>query len=290
MLTACTTIKTNKSNAVKTFDFEAHRGGRGLMPENTIVAMKNAVKMDMVQTLEMDVVISKDKQVVVSHDPYFSAAITTTPSGTYLTAKEAVKTILYTMPYDSILRYDVGMKPYPNFPQQQKTPAYKPLLADLVDTVESLARSLHRTIHYNIEIKSTSATDNINHPEPDAFVRLVIPVLQQRKVLDRVVIQSFDIRPLKLIHQLYPAIAISLLVDKDVAVKIGEQINKLGFTPYIYSPVSTTVTQQMIDECHKRKMRIIPWTVNSKEEIKKMIDLGVDGLISDYPDLFVQFK
>jgi glycerophosphoryl diester phosphodiesterase len=100
------------------FDKEGHRGSRGLMPENTIPAMLKAIDLG-VTTLEMDAVISRDKQVVVSHDPYFNADITTTPEGGQLTKAEASSRLLYRMDYDSIKKYDVGLKPHPGFPRQQ---------------------------------------------------------------------------------------------------------------------------------------------------------------------------
>jgi len=287
---ACASPKKNNMNVPEPFDFEAHRGGRGLMPENTIGAMLNAISMEKVVTLEMDVHITKDGLVVVSHDPYFNSLITTTPEGKYLTVQEAQKTILYQMNYADIKKYDVGMKPHPDFPRQQKTAAHKPLLTDLIDAAEAAAKTKGRTIQYNIEIKSKKATDNINHPEPEAFVEKLVTVLKQKNILARAVIQSFDPRPLQVLHKDYPAIQTSFLVDKNGGDNVQEQINKLGFTPAIYSPIFSIVTQQVVDACHQNKMKIVPWTANTKEEIQKMVDMGVDGIISDYPDLFTQIK
>src|SRR4051794_38688391 len=109
----------SQSKSVSKLDLQAHRGGRGLMPENTIPAMENAIDLG-VTTLEMDVVISKDNKVVVSHDPYFNEIITTTPEGAFLTKDSAPRYLLYLMPYDSIKKFDVGSKPHPDFPRQQK--------------------------------------------------------------------------------------------------------------------------------------------------------------------------
>src|ERR1043165_717090 len=125
----------NKENPEQTsFDLEGHRGCRGLMPENTIPAMIRALDLG-VTTLEMDVVISSDRKVVVSHEPWFESDITTKPDGTFLTPAEAIGYNLFRMDYDSIKKYDVGMKPNPRFPQQQKMKAIKPLLSDLLDSV-----------------------------------------------------------------------------------------------------------------------------------------------------------
>jgi glycerophosphoryl diester phosphodiesterase len=290
VIVACASVKKNSMVTATAFDFEAHRGGRGLMPENTIAAMLNAISMKDVMTLEMDVHITKDGLVVVSHDPYFNHLITTTPEGKYLTAQEAQKTILYQLTYADIKKYDVGKKPHPDFPRQQKIAVYKPLLTELVDAAETEAKAKERTIHYNIEIKSKKATDNINHPEPELFVEKLVAVLKQKNILDRCVIQSFDPRPLQVLHKNYPKIKTSFLVDKEGGDKVLEQLGKLGFTPDIYSPTFSTVSQQVIDVCHTAKMKIVPWTVNTKEEIQKLVDMGVDGIISDYPDLFSQVK
>lgn len=268
-------------------DLQAHRGGRGLMPENTIAAMKHAIDLGTVTTLEMDVLISKDGKVVVSHDPYFNAAITTTPGGRYLDAKEAPKTLLYTMPYDSIKKYDVGLKPHPDFPRQHKQAAIKPLLADLVDAVEQYAGS--RKMYYNIEIKSKEKTDGINHPGVEEFVSRVMDVLRQKHILDRVTIQSFDPRPLNLLHRQYPSLKTSFLADKD-AGKLDEQLAKLDYTPAIYSPALATVTKEMVEKCHDKNIRVVVWTVNKLEDMQRMIALGADGIISDYPDLFAELK
>jgi glycerophosphoryl diester phosphodiesterase len=287
---ACAPVKKNNSSAMPTFDFEAHRGGRGLMPENTIPAMRNAVGMEKVQTLEMDVVITKDGQVLVSHDPYFNANITTTPEGKYLTAAEGQKLILYQLNYNEIKKYDVGIKPHPDFARQQKIAAQKPLLADLVDAAEAEAKARNRTIHYNIEIKSKKTTDNTHHPEPAIFTEKLIAVLKEKNILERCIVQSFDMRPLQELHKKYPAVKTSFLIDKDGGDKVDEQLAKLGFTPTVYSPVYTIVTQAVIDACHRNKMQIVPWTVNTKEEIQKLVDMNADGVISDYPDLFNAIK
>ena len=118
------------------FDKEGHRGCRGLMPENTIPAFIKAVDLN-VTTLEMDAMITKDKKVIISHDPYFNHDITTKPDGSYLNPAEEKSYTLYNMNYEDVLKYDVGMKPNPHFPQQQKLPAVKPLLSSVIDSVEA---------------------------------------------------------------------------------------------------------------------------------------------------------
>src|SRR4249920_1281485 len=148
------------------FDTQGHRGCRGLMPENTFPAMKTALDLG-VTTLEMDVVITKDKKVVLSHEPFFNHEITTKPDGTYVTEPEEKSLNIYKMDYEEVKRYDVGMKPHPRFPQQQKIKVFKPLLSDLLDSVQHYMTTSKRPMPYfNIETKSAPSTDNLYHPEP----------------------------------------------------------------------------------------------------------------------------
>lgn len=265
--------------------FEAHRGGRGAMPENTIEAMKYAIDIKEVTTLEMDVCISKDNKVVVSHDVYFNSNFTTTPEGEYFSKEEQLKYTLYSMTYDSIRKYDVGLKPHPEFPNQRKFKAVKPLLVDLIDSCENYAKSKKRSLFYNVEIKSKESGDTKYHPSPEDFVDLVIGALKKKKILKRTVIQSFDIRPLQIIHQKYPNVKLSYLVFKK-SQGVEAMVKKLGFTPTTYSPDYSIVNAEMIKFCHENKMKIVPWTVNTAEEINRLLTMGVDGVISDFPELF----
>ena len=262
---------------------QGHRGTRGLMPENTIQAMKKALDIG-VETLELDVIISKDKQVVVSHDPYMSADITTKPDGTPVTADEQKSINLYQLTYDQIKKYDVGSKKHPQFPEQQNFRAYKPLLAELIDSVDAYAKAKKLPMpRYNIEIKMSPQTDSVYNPGPAEFVRLVMPICQQ-KLGNRYNIQSFDARPLQLIHKQYPSVTLAYLTANPKTV--AENLTALGFTPNIYSPYYKTVTNETVTFCHDKKMQIIPWTVNTKPEIESLVKLGVDGIITDYPNLF----
>lgn len=287
LVLACTGPKRTREWRSIKFDKEGHRGARGLMPENTIPAMYAAID-EGVNTLELDLHISKDKQVVVSHDPYFNELITTTPEGKFLSKEESRKRLLYNMNYDSIRKYDVGLKPHPDFPHQQHIAVYKPLLASLIDSSEFYARAKRRTIGYNVEIKSKEQTDLINHPAIPEFVDLVVTVLQQKKITGRTIIQSFDLRPLQYLHRRYPQLQTSLLLEAKEKGSVNDFVKLLGFTPSVISPNLALVTQEFVDDCHKLNIRIIPWTVNKLEDMKRLKSLGVDGIITDYPNLFNQ--
>lgn len=268
------------------FDTQGHRGCRGLMPENTIPAFLTAIDM-MVTTLEMDVVITKDKKVVVSHDNYFTHEITTKPNGDTVTKAEEKSLNIYQMTYDEVKKYDVGLKPHPRFPQQQKMKAYKPLLADMEDSIVRHMMTMKRPpIYYNIETKCSPGGDDVYHPNPAEFVELLMDVIKEKDLTRFATIQSFDIRTLQYLHDHYPEIHTSLLVEDEKPFAL--QLKALGFIPTIYSPDYKLATPLLVKQCHDAGIQIIPWTVNDKAEMNRLKSLGVDGIISDYPNLFFE--
>ena len=218
------------------FDKQGHRGCRGLMPENTWPAMKKALDLG-VTTLEMDVVFTKDKKVVLSHDQWFSEEITTKPDGTYMGPREERKFNIYWMTYEDVKTFDVGMKPHPRFPQQQKMKAVKPLLRDIMDSVKEYMMTSKRPFpYYNIETKTNPEFDGVFHPKPEEFVDLLMGVIREKGIEDHVIIQSFDFRTLQYLHQKYPSIKTAMLIEEDDKRGLDEQLKALGFIPTIYSP------------------------------------------------------
>jgi len=267
-------------------DIQGHRGGRGLMPENTILAMRRALALG-VTTLEMDAAISQDKQVVLSHDPYMNADFVYRPDGQPLTKEQGKALRLYSLPYAEIRRYDVGSHGNPKFERQQKLRTYKPLLAEVIDSAEAYAQRTHRPApFYTIETKTTPAGDGTNHPAPDEFVRLLLAVIAQKGVQSRVIIQSFDPRTLEVVHRAQPQLRTALLVDNPDG--LAKNLQRLSFTPSIYSPAYKLVTPALVQACHQQRMQVIPWTVNTPAEAASLLQQQVDGLITDYPDLLKQ--
>jgi glycerophosphoryl diester phosphodiesterase len=277
----------SKGLVLPAFNKEGHRGTRGLMPENTIPAMQKAIDFD-VNTVEVDVVISKDKKVVISHDIYFHPDISTTPEGNTLTKKEAEERLLYSMNYDSIRKYDVGLKPHKDFPQQQKIAAHKPLLAELIDSTDAYARSKRKDVIYNIELKANAAWVGTKQPPVEELVDLTMQVINEKKLEHRCYLQSFDFRAMQVIHRKYPYMTTAILISGGERRTLDQQLEALGYIPEMYSPSYTLVTAGLVEDCHKKGMKIIPWTVNTIEDMKKMKQLGVDGIITDYPNYFSQ--
>jgi len=268
------------------FDKEGHRGCRGLMPENTIPAFLKAIDLN-VTTLEMDAVITKDSQVIISHEPFFNHEITTKPNGDTVKENEERSLNIYQMNYAEVLTYDVGLKPHPRFPQQQKMHAVKPLLKDVIDSAEAyILLQKKPPVFYNIETKCSPDGDGIYHPKPAAFVELIMGVIKQKKIETRVIIQSFDIRSLQYVHEHYPSVNTSLLIEDSDKRPFAQQLKLLGFIPTIYSPDYSLITPLLVKQCHDTGIRLIPWTVDDKIEIEKLKNLGIDGIITDYPNFF----
>ena len=263
-------------------DIQGHRGCRGLMPENTIPAMRKALDLG-VTTLEMDIAISQDKQVLLSHDPFMNAGFVYRPDGQPIAKAEEKALKIYQMPYAEIRRYDVGSHGNPKFPRQQKLLTYKPLLAEVIDSAEAYARRKKRPApFYNIETKTTPAGDGSNHPAPEEFVRLLLAVVQAKDIQSRVIIQSFDPRTLEVVHRTQPALRTALLVEN--ADGLEANLARMSFLPTIYSPTYKLVTAELVQACHQHRMQVIPWTVNTAAEAAHLKSLLVDGLITDYPD------
>ncbi len=266
------------------FDKQGHRGSRGLMPENTIPAMLRAIDLG-VTTLEMDVVITSDKKVLLSHDAHFNPLITTPPDGRLITKQNQDSFTIYQMTYEQIRRFDVGLKPYAAFPKQQKIAVTKPLLSDVIDSVEHYIKSKGlKPVFYNIETKSSPKGDHILHPAPEEFVSLLMGVVNAKGIASRTIIQSFDFRTLQVLHRTHPDIHLAALVENTSS--LDSNLRSLGFVPFIYSPHYRLVNDELIRQCHARNMKIIPWTVNEKAKIDSLRRSGVDGVITDYPDLF----
>ena len=268
----------NAISSQTTFDIEGHRGCRGLYPENTIVAFLEAVKLG-VNTLEMDVVVSKDGKLVVSHDPTINCEICNYCND----EKDKKEFRIYHLDYDFIKTIDCGSKMNEKFPEQKKMFASKPLLSDVIDTVEKYIQQNHLPpVQYNIETKSTVEGDDLDHPKPAVFAKLLYDMLKQKSILNKSIIQSFDPRTLQVIHQIDVKTTTALLIaDID---SFDKNIQQLGFTPTIYSPNVMLVNEKLIEKCHAQKIKIIPWTINDLEKMLKLKQLGVDGIITDYPD------
>lgn len=288
---ACGSLSSSQKRKMQdesfpTFSYEGHRGARGLYPENSIGAMKTAIDLPKVTTLEMDCHITKDKKVVVYHDHYLNPKFVQYTNGEPLSGKDN-KGIIYEYNYADLAQFDIGSKFYEDYPEQQNTPTSIALLSDLIEEAEAYAKEKRDTpMFYNIETKSQRGKDNECHPGPEEFSDLLLKIMIDKGIASRTVIQSFDKRTIQYINRKYPQVKTSYLIGGNNKKNITELVDELGYTPFIISPHYSLVTPPFIKEAHNAGIKVVPWTVNNKEEIQKLEALQVDGIISDYPNLF----
>ena len=263
------------------FDVQGHRGARGLLPENSVAGFLHAVDLG-VTTLEIDVVIAGDSTVVVSHEPWMLETICSDQDGMPITDGRSHN--IFQMSYESVAEYDCGIRGHPDFPRQQEQPAIKPRLTDVIEAVESHTTQQEiAPVRYNIEIKSRPEWDGTFTPPPPVFARLVHHALVANGVLDRVTIQSFDMRSLQAARTIDTTWRLALLVSTNA--NLPSLLDQLGFTPQVFSPNYRLVDASLVEATHDRGMLLIPWTVNELSDMVRLKALGVDGLITDYPDL-----
>ncbi|MCB4807610.1 glycerophosphodiester phosphodiesterase [Tamlana sp. 62-3] len=266
----------------KKVEVQGHRGERGHSPENTLIGFKNAI-LKGVDVIELDVVISKDKKVVISHEPYMSSLYVLTPQGDSISKAEEKQYNLYQMTYDSIKTFEVGLKGNIKFPEQKRIKAYKPLLSEVIDSIEAFVSANKLTpVGYNIEIKSVPSQYGVYQPKPSVMVDLVMQVLNTKTIAGKWNIQSFDPAILNEMHEKYPDVTLAYLVSKG---DFKENLKLLNFTPNIYSPNYKLIkTKTVVDAIKAKNMKLIPWTVNDSIAISEQIHFGVDGIITDYPE------
>lgn len=256
------------------------------MPENTIAGMLAAIDLG-VTTLEFDVVITGDSQVLLSHEPYFNPDITITPDGKYLTEREGLELNIFRMSYEQIKTYDVGLKPHPKYPLQIKLPTCKPLLNDLVTTVENyIAQNNLAKVIYNIEVKSSAAYDNNYHPAPSEYADLILESINNNDIKNKVILQSFDHRILQELNKKSADMKFAMLISATDKMPVSDHIARLGFTPAYIAAQHSIINDEFVRTVRKNNARILAWTVNEISRIIELMKMNVDGIISDYPDYF----
>jgi glycerophosphoryl diester phosphodiesterase len=288
------------------FDIEAHRGGRALRPENTLPSFANALSMG-VDTLELDTGVTADGVLVVSHERGLNPDLARDAAGAYV-APPGIPFVRLTLA--EVKKYDVGQL-HPGsayaaqFPDQLSvsgTPI--PTLSEVFALVR---KSGNTSVRLNIETK-IDPNHSDESPDPDRFVTLLLDLLAAEKFQDRVMVQSFDWRTLLLVQQRAPAIPtvyLTLQKGKSATVSLDTASEwTAGFNPAehggslprtikdaggaIWSPYFGDVTPALVAESHALGLKVVVWTVNKEDDIVRLIEMGVDGIISDRPDLLRQ--
>jgi glycerophosphoryl diester phosphodiesterase len=265
-----------KYGAQENFDWQGHRGARGEAPENTIPAMLRAMQ-EGVNTLEMDVVVSRDSILILSHEPYFNETIC------HFSEQDSMENNIFHLNWEQIKKIDCGSKRNPNFPGQESESVGKPRLIDVLSAVEEAALNLNRNSpKFNIEIKSRPEWEGEFHPDHKVYAQLLLDFIKELELAERVSIQSFDPRVLQYIHQSDPEIKLVYLTEDTEKIP-SEQIKELGFYPDVYSCYYPLLKEHHLRQLQSQGIDVIPWTVNEIEEAKRLMDMGVNGIITDYP-------
>jgi glycerophosphoryl diester phosphodiesterase len=231
----------------------------------------------------MDVVITGDSQVLVSHEPWMEHRICRTPQGDSITEQQAHGFNIYRMSVADAQAFDCGSTKHPDFPDQENSRQYKPTLREVVEAIDEKAMEDGTMgIGYNIEIKSDPALYDTYQPRPERFAELVLAELDSLGISAHTIIQSFDPAVLEAVHRIDENMPVALLVDN--ADGLDANLKRISFTPTHYSPAFELVDKDLVKELDARDIELLVWTVNDKGDIKRMLKLGVGGIITDYPD------
>ncbi|TGL92397.1 glycerophosphodiester phosphodiesterase [Leptospira barantonii] len=281
-----------------TLDLQGHRGARGLKPENTWPAFEEAVRYGMT-TLELDTVLTKDHKIVIHHDSETNPTICQKKEGTQITS-----TSLYELTLAELKQLDCGTKKNPKYPEQVPVPGTELItIEEFFTLVADLEKKNPKQpkLKFNIETKFPN-DDKANLPADKVrdHVSLLVQAVEKAKVVERTTIQSFYVPALPIVKEKNPKIRTSALFSltyfQGAMMKLGfgngTRQNALEKTlevkADIISPYFLYVTKEFVQEVHSKKISVIPWTVNDSEEMKRLIEAGVDGIISDYPDRLIQ--
>jgi glycerophosphoryl diester phosphodiesterase len=288
------------------FDLQGHRGARGLAPENTLPSFRKALEIG-VTTLECDMAITRDGVVVIYHDLYLNPDITRGPDGKFLEARGPA---IAELTYADLQKYDVGrIKPgteyAKTFSAQQPVDGTRiPRLSDLFDLVKQSGRN---DVGFDCETK-LSPLEPAATRSPEEFARIVVAEIRKHGMARRMMIQSFDWRTLQVIQKEAPEIRTMYLTSprtlagaKGADGSAGPSPWLAGFDPArhggsvpravhaaggrIWAPNQTFLTPAMLAEARSLGVTVIPWTVNDPAMMTKLLEMGVDGIISDRPDL-----
>jgi len=287
----CSTANVKNQPIREGLDLQGHRGARGLKPENTWPAFEEAINFRMV-TLELDTVLTKDKKIVIHHDSETNPVICQNSNGTPIEKKS-----LYDLTLSDLQALDCGSKKNPAFPKQTPVPGTKLLsIEEFFLKVAEAEKKTKTKFLFNIETKfpddgsaPTSLVEEHSH--------LLVSAIEKAKVVDRATVQSFDLRTIPAVQKKNPKVRTSALFVPSyfqgflMTVGLGNGYREsiietaIELKVNIISPYFLYVTPKFVEKAHNSKIEVIPWTVNTEKEMRRLETCGVDGIISDYPDL-----
>lgn len=264
-----------KTNTTEKVLIHGHRGSRGTHPENTLPAFREAVDAK-AEFLELDMHLSKDDVIFVIHDPSISSQLFLGPNGKKIKKSPLIRELTS----KQIEQYTCGHAINERFPEQKLIPNTP--IAKLEDVFQYVVKEAPH-MQLNIETKMDGPPTAI--PDPEHFAKLVINLIKKYHLEDKVILQSFDFRTLEAAKKIEPSLKRSCLFETEK--NFDELTLKAGCQ--VASPAQELVTEKAVKFCHKHNIEVVPWTANTEENWKKLTNLGVDAIITDYPRKLAQF-
>lgn len=257
------------------FLIHAHRGDRVNHPENTLQAFISVVNCG-ADAIEADVVMSACGEVVVSHDPFFSRSI--------CSGFSHLPNNLYKLKYAQIKEVNCGFPAHPDFPKQQTSVTYKPLLSEVISRVEAHCKKHGiAPVNYNIEIKSSPRQEPEYQPPYDEFALKVAQTALEKLSYPRFSLHSFDYRVLRWLHEYNSKLRLGQLVETRGSAR--KHMRELGFTPTIYGCDYSLVTASDVNDLQDKGVIVLPFTVNRVDDMERLYNMDVHGLVTDLPGL-----
>ncbi len=288
VLAGCSTTAIENKPLTGIVDLQGHRGARGLLPENTIPAFKAAMDYGMT-TIELDTTLTLDKRLAVYHDVAINREICLDKEG-----KKPEPVMIKTLTVDELKQFDCGAVQHRKFSRQRTIKNTRiPTLKEFFVFVKSYEERMNREpVDFNIEIKfgETYTIDEVREA-----ARVMVRTVEEAGMVSRTTVQCFVIELLPEIQKLDPNIQTSALFSptraQGLAMMLGFNANRKKILQKavetradIISPHYTYISPKFVKQCHDSNIKVIPWTVNRKERMVKLLEQGVDGIISDYPD------
>lgn len=262
---------TNKSK--NKFEIHGHRGARGNYPENSISAFDYAMNIN-IDVLEIDLNMTKDKNIIIYHDKNINTELC--KNGPSLPIKD--------LTLSEIKKYTCGEIQNPSFKEQHTSSEKIPTFIELLENINKSNYPNKNTIKFNVEIKTDKILDT--NSEVIEFADSLINILNKYNIKHRTIIQSFDERALIAVKNIDPTIKISLLIEEP-NINMIELAKKNNVD--IISPYYSLLNKELVEKIHNNGFKVLPWNINSTKVFQEMIDINVDGIISDYPKEMIDY-
>ena len=262
-------------------EVQGHRGARTVLPENTLAAFEYAMQIG-VDTLELDLGVTADDVVVVVHDQKINQTLYQYLDGSQIEHSKW----LHEMTLDEVKTIDCGAKVNPRFPNQTLRPHSRiPTLDEVFNLVSNSTHPNANTILFNIETKSDPRNPKAQ-PEPKRFVELIMAQINKYNFGARTTIQSFDHRTLRAAKEFAPEIQLSALFDSAPTDWVNAAKEAMAD---IVSPNYKVIDQDSVTKMQAAGLKVIPWTANTEQDWLRLVEFGVDGIISDDPKSLIEF-